>query len=78
MVVLRVARKTTVWTKAEHRDPKRREPIFRDGERVRSAGGMAAGDVVIVEDEADGGTRVTSITGGYIALALAVKFVSPL
>jgi hypothetical protein len=58
MLVLRVARKTTVWTKTEHRDPSVPEPIFRAGDRVRSAGGTAAADVLIVEDEDGVGTRL--------------------
>lgn len=62
MQVLRVARKTTLWTKAEHRDPSVAEPIFRAGDRVRSAGGTAAADVLIVEDEDGVGTRLVPLS----------------
>jgi hypothetical protein len=45
MLLIRVARMTTTWTKTEHRDPARREPIFREGDRavshVRFEDGMA-------------------------------------
>ena len=61
MLVLRVARKTTVWTKVEHRDPAVGEPIFRAGDRVRSAGGTASGDLLIVEDEDGVGTRLVPL-----------------
>jgi hypothetical protein len=36
MLLIRVARMMTTWTKTEHRDPKQREPIFREGDRVVS------------------------------------------
>jgi len=34
MLLVRVARMTTTWTKTEHRDPKQREPIFREADRA--------------------------------------------
>lgn len=62
MLVLRVARKTTVWTKLEHRDPSRKEPVFQPGDRVHSAGGTLEADVLIVEDEAEGETRLIPLS----------------
>jgi hypothetical protein len=73
MQVLRVARLTTMWTKAEHRDPLRKEPVFRAGDRmttrVRVAGGVAtlpevvgAADLLVVEED-DTGTRLVPLRG---------------
>lgn len=71
MRVVRVARMTTTWTKAEHRDPACPEPIFRDGDqmlsRVQAAGGVVtlppeaqslAGDVLLAEEDRETGTRL--------------------
>ncbi len=52
MLLLRAARLTTTWTKAEHRSPQVREPVFRPGDRVRTGpvtAGMEA-DVLLVEE----------------------------
>ena len=62
MLLVRVARMITTWTKTEHRDPKQSEPIFRSGARaishIRYENGVATlpkpvtADVLLAEEGA--------------------------
>ena len=68
MLLIRIARMTTTWTKTEHRDPGQAEPIFRPGDRIptsvrldgdvatlpESAKGCAADLLLAVDDRAAG------------------------
>ncbi|MBI2688337.1 MAG: hypothetical protein HYX27_18700 [Acidobacteria bacterium] len=51
MLVLRVARLTTTWTKTGHRDPRRREPIFQPGDKViAQPSTQARADLLLIEE----------------------------
>jgi len=62
MLLIRVARMTTTWTKTEHRDPNQSEPIFRSGARAMSRARFedgvatlpepATADVLLAEEDA--------------------------
>ena len=56
MLLIRAARLTTTWTKAEHRSPHRAEPVFQPASRVRTGFDLAPApgvDLALVEETPD-------------------------